>query len=101
MNDWKRMNLLASLRLDTGEFRAYYRLWEPREEFQRLLLLIRFWEALWDSSPTVVLSEGTALLDCNGVIVLLFHPSSSWLLLEARAFLINYSAGFRVRHSSG
>src|SRR3954465_2168910 len=35
------MNLPRELKLDTGEERAYYRLWEALEEFQSLLLLIQ------------------------------------------------------------
>jgi len=33
--------LLEELKLDTGEKRAFYRLWEALEEFQSLLLLIQ------------------------------------------------------------
>jgi len=38
---------------------------------------------------------------CNCVIVLLVFPLSLWFWLEARGFFIDYSAGFRLRHSGG
>ena len=40
-------------------------------------------------------------LDCNCVIVLLVFCHPFWLWLEARGFFIDYSAGFRLRHSGG
>ena len=40
-------------------------------------------------------------LDCNCVIVLLVFSPFFWLWLEARGFFIDYSAGFRLRHSGG
>ena len=38
----EELNCSALLKLDTGEERDYYRLWEALEEFQSLLLLIQF-----------------------------------------------------------
>jgi len=38
---------------------------------------------------------------CNCVIVLLVLSLFLWLWLEARGFFIDYSAGFRLRHSGG
>jgi len=40
--------------------------------------------------------KGLQLRDCIACRTLSF-----WLWLEARAFFIDYSAGFRLRHSSG